>query len=102
MLIKKDSVILMNTRDKEVQYRSLDYLQEVTQIPFDFNTLQDLLIGNPIFFSDNSISYRRLFGLLHVRGWRWGFVVRLLEVVAHNRARRYMPGNDLESCLLEG
>ena len=60
MLIKKDSVILMNTRDKEVQYRSLDYLQEVTQIPFDYKTLQDLLIGNPIFFDTSKIfSYKK-------------------------------------------
>ena len=40
MLITKDSVILMNMREKEVQYRSLDYLQEVTQIPFDYKTKQ--------------------------------------------------------------
>ena len=58
VFITKDSVILLNKKDKEVQYRSLDYLQEVTQIPFDFKTLQDLLIGNPIFFNDSIQSYR--------------------------------------------
>jgi hypothetical protein len=59
MLITKDSVILMNTREKEVQYRSLDYLQEVTQIPFDYKTLQDLLIGNPIFFGKTVTSFKK-------------------------------------------
>ncbi len=59
MLITKDSVILMNTRDKEVQYRSLDYLQEVTQIPFDYKTIQDLLIGNPIFLDSTVIAYKK-------------------------------------------
>ena len=58
--ITKDSVILMNKQEREVQYRSLDYLQEVTQIPFDFKTLQDLLVGNPVFFNVNNASFRRL------------------------------------------
>ena len=33
-------------------------MQEVTEIPFDFMSLQDLLIGNPIFFSNNLVSYK--------------------------------------------
>ncbi len=56
VLITKDSVILLNKQAKEVQYRSLDYLQDVTQIPFDFKTLQNLLIGNPVFYND-SVNY---------------------------------------------
>lgn len=60
LLITKDSVILMNTRDKEVQYRSLDYLQEVTQIPFDYKTIQDLLIGNPVFFDSAIVSLKKV------------------------------------------
>ena len=58
--ITPDSVILMNKQDKEVQYRSLDYLQEVTQIPFDFKTLQDMLIGNPVFFDDRNAGFKKL------------------------------------------
>jgi len=61
VLITKDSVLLMNKQDKEVQFRSLDYLQEVTEIPFDFKTLQDLLIGNPVFMDNTSIvSYKKI------------------------------------------
>ncbi len=59
VLITKDSVILMNIQDKEVQFRSLDYLQDVTGIPFDYKTLQALLIGNPIFLDSNIVSYKR-------------------------------------------
>ena len=59
VLITKNNIILINKQDKEVKYRSLDYLQEVTQIPFDYNTLQDLIIGNPIFYSDSVNSYRK-------------------------------------------
>jgi hypothetical protein len=62
--ITKDSVILLNKQDKEVQYRSLDYLQEVTQIPFDFKTVQDLLIGNAIFFNGNIQSFKRTDGFI--------------------------------------
>lgn len=60
VLITKDSVILLNKQDKEVQYRSLDYLQEVTEIPFDFKTVQDLIIGNPVFMDSTKIlSYKQ-------------------------------------------
>ena len=57
-LITKDSVIVIDKINKEVLYRSIDYLTEVSEIPFDFKTLQDLLIGNPIFFNDSVISYK--------------------------------------------
>jgi len=58
ILIKKDSVFVLDKINKEVKLRSIDYLQEVTEIPFDFETLQNLLIGNPIFLDDNVISYK--------------------------------------------
>lgn len=57
--ISKDSVVLVKkVGEKYVQYRTIDYLKEATQIPFDFSTLQDLLIGNPVFVTDNIVSYR--------------------------------------------
>jgi hypothetical protein len=59
VLITKDSVILLKKQEREVQYRSLDYLQEVTEIPFDYKTLQDLLIGNPIFVDSNIVYYKK-------------------------------------------
>ncbi|MEO6356663.1 MAG: DUF4292 domain-containing protein [Ferruginibacter sp.] len=58
VLINKDSVYLIDKINKQVQYRSIDYLQEVTAIPFDYKTLQDLLVGNPVFFGDSVISYK--------------------------------------------
>lgn len=59
VLITKDSLILLNKRDKEVQFRSLDYLQEVTEIPFDYKTVENLLIGNPVFYNDTISSYKQ-------------------------------------------
>jgi outer membrane lipoprotein-sorting protein len=48
----------LNKQNREVQYRSIDYLQEVTEIPFDFKTVQDLLIGNPVFYGGDVKSYK--------------------------------------------
>jgi len=58
LLITRDSVILVNKQDKEVMYRSLAYLQEVTQIPFDFKTIENLIVGNPVYMSDKILSYK--------------------------------------------
>jgi hypothetical protein len=57
--ISKDSVVLVKkVGEKYVQKRSIDFLQETTEIPFDFYTLQDMLIGNPVFLDSNIVSYR--------------------------------------------
>jgi hypothetical protein len=58
VLVNKDSVFVLDKINKQVQYRSMDYLQEVTEIPFDFKTLQNLLIGNPVFLDDSVVSYK--------------------------------------------
>ncbi len=57
--IKKDSVVVVrHAGEKYVMNRSINYLQEVTEIPFDFSTLQDILIGNPVFIDSNVVSYK--------------------------------------------
>ena len=57
--IKKDSVTVVQlVGNKHVIHRSISYLQEVIQIPFDFAALQDLLIGNPVFINNNVVSYK--------------------------------------------
>ena len=55
ILITPDSVKVLNKLDKVAQFRSLSYLQEVTQLPIDFHTLQDIIIGNPVYFDRNNI-----------------------------------------------
>lgn len=56
VLITKDSVKLINKLDKSYTLRSVSYLQELTQLPLDLKTLQNLIIGNPVYF-DSSITY---------------------------------------------
>jgi len=58
VMVTPDSVKVLNKREKYVQYRSVSYLQELTQLPFDFTTLQDFLIGNPIYLDSNVVSYK--------------------------------------------
>ncbi|MEO7310104.1 MAG: DUF4292 domain-containing protein, partial [Chitinophagaceae bacterium] len=58
LLVTKDSVKIINKQEKTIQYRSIAYLQEITKLPFNFSTLQDLLVGNPIFFTDTITSFK--------------------------------------------
>jgi hypothetical protein len=59
VLITPDSVKVIDRLEKIVQLRSVSYLQEVAKIPIDFGTLQDLLVGNPIYLDSNVIFYRK-------------------------------------------
>lgn len=59
MLITKDSVITLDKINKEVTKRSISYLQELTEIPINMSDLQNLIIGNPIFFTDSVLLYRK-------------------------------------------
>jgi len=60
LLITPDSIKLIDKRAKKVQFRSVNYLRELTQLPFDFYTVQDLLMGNPIYFdSAHVLSYKK-------------------------------------------
>ncbi|MBA2561961.1 MAG: DUF4292 domain-containing protein [Chitinophagaceae bacterium] len=59
VLISKDSILILNKLQKQVEYHSLDYLEEVAKIPLDFKTLQDLIIGNPIFLGKKIVAYKQ-------------------------------------------
>jgi len=57
VLVDKDSVRILNKLDKEYQVRSLEYLQEVAALPLDLRSMQELIIGNPLFLDTNLVSY---------------------------------------------
>lgn len=59
VLITPDSAKVLNKKDKLVTLRSVSYLQEVAKIPFDFYTLQDLIVGNPVYLDKNIVSYKK-------------------------------------------
>ncbi|MBK8087244.1 MAG: DUF4292 domain-containing protein [Chitinophagaceae bacterium] len=55
VLITKDSIKIMDKLANTYQVRPLEHIQEVSQIPFAFSDLQNLLLGNPLFFNKDSI-----------------------------------------------
>ena len=57
VLITRDSLKLLNKLDKVYTARSVDYLQEVTSLPLDLPTLQELIIGNAVFIDSNVSSF---------------------------------------------
>ena len=59
-LIKKDSVTLFYPLTKKTDKRQLSALVDIVKIPFSFATIQDLIVGNPIYM-DNAklISFKK-------------------------------------------
>jgi hypothetical protein len=57
--ITPDSVKILNKQDKVYTARSVSYLQEMTALPLDIHSLQDILVGNPVFLDTTSISYSK-------------------------------------------
>lgn len=48
-IIQKDSIFLYFPLSQKTEKRSLSYLSEIAKLPFNFTSVQDLLVGNPIF-----------------------------------------------------
>ena len=72
VLITKDSVKLLNKLNKTYTARSVDYLQEVTALPLDLATVQDLIMGNPVFLDTNIVAYSKgdnVISLLSLGRW---------------------------------
>ena len=57
--ITKDSIRIINKLDKIYTGRSVAYVQEVSGLPLNLHSLQELLIGNPVFLDSNIVSYTR-------------------------------------------
>jgi len=58
-LITRDSVRIVDKQNKLYTVRSIEYLREVSQLPVDLSTLQDLLVGNAVFLDSNIVSYSK-------------------------------------------
>lgn len=55
-MITKDSVKIINKLQKEYIATSLSYIQDKIGLPVDFATVQDLLMGNPVFVNKDNAS----------------------------------------------
>ena len=58
-IITPDSVKVLNKLDRVYQARSVSYLQEISHLPFDFNTMQSIVLGNPIYLDSNILFYKK-------------------------------------------
>lgn len=66
--ITRDSVKLLDKQNKIYIARSVAYLREITALPLDLYSLQELLIGNPVFFDSTFTSYSRGPGTISLHG----------------------------------
>ncbi len=57
VIITPDSVTIMDKLNRTIQRKPLSYLQAITQVPFDYSTLEDLIIGNPVYLDNTIVSY---------------------------------------------
>jgi hypothetical protein len=57
LLITPDSVKILDKLKKIARLRSVSFLQEEVHLPVDFRTLQDLLLGNPIYLDTTNILF---------------------------------------------
>src|SRR5690349_17419707 len=58
-LITADSVKLLDKQNKVYTARSVSFLQEVSDLPLDLSSLQELIIGNTVFLDSNIVSYEK-------------------------------------------
>lgn len=66
--ITTDSVKVLDKQNKIYIARSVAYLQEITALPLNLSSLQDLLIGNPVFLDSNIISYSKSSNSISLHG----------------------------------
>jgi len=52
VLITPDSVKMINFMNRTVKLRSADSVEQLMDIPYDFDALQNLIVGNPLFLTD--------------------------------------------------
>lgn len=57
LLITPDSVKILDKLKKIARLRSVSFLQEEVHLPVDFRTVQDLLMGNPIYLDTTNILF---------------------------------------------
>ena len=59
VFITRDSIFILDKLDKQYSIHSMKYLEEIAHIPIDFNILQNIIVGNPVFISNNIISFKK-------------------------------------------
>ena len=58
ILITPDSVTILNKLDKTVERLPFQFMEDMAHIPLNFSSLQDLLVGNPIYLGDSILGFQ--------------------------------------------
>ena len=58
ILITKNHVTILNKLQKQVEEHPFNFIEQIAKIPLDFKTLQDIIIGNPIYVGDKVVAYK--------------------------------------------
>jgi hypothetical protein len=95
VLVTRDSVKLLNKLDKVYTARSVDYLNEVTKLPLDLKTLQELIIGNAVFLDSNLVSYSKAPGTITVLSLGQ-FFKNLATINEENKALLHSKLDDID------
>lgn len=94
IMIRPDSLILMDKLKHTVIRRPVSYLEEIARMPINFGDMQNIILGNPIFTKGEIRSYR------HNRN-RWyaalqGSVFKSFIAVISNPHRLMLKSNKIE------
>lgn len=95
IIVRPDSLVLMDKLKHVVTRRSIDYLEQIAQLPISFEDLQNIIIGNPLFTKGKIASYS------HIRN-KWfvslqGDVFRNFMAVVNNNRKLILKNSRLDS-----
>ncbi|MBE2229638.1 MAG: DUF4292 domain-containing protein [Chitinophagaceae bacterium] len=93
--ITRDSVKLLDRQNKVYIARSVAYLQEIAALPLDLPSLQDLLIGNPVFMDTTIAGYSKSPGSVSLHVMNHLFKM-LLTVAEENKFLQSSKLDDLD------
>lgn len=57
--ITKDQISILNKLDKQKSIHPLSYLENIAHIPLTLSTLQDIILGNPVYVGDKIVSFKK-------------------------------------------
>jgi len=58
ILITKNKIIILNKLEKQVEEHPFSFIESIAKIPLDFKTLEDIIIGNPVYLGDKVVAYK--------------------------------------------
>jgi len=57
-MITKNHITVLNKLDKQVEEHPFSFIEDIAKIPLDFKTLQDLIVGNPVYLGEKVVAYK--------------------------------------------